>query len=209
MLHHSAPWEREKNKPRQPRLGAQYLSHGKCQASFVTPSPPVVALLSALTVDKDVAVRSSLMQSMCQWLQTLKPSMNKWRERAPNKSEPILLWDDILTWRSHMFQVIKATFSWSDAQVIACMHDDVTKPFARLVELWNLALVQQNQQQLKVSLRDKVRFSIAADGSVVLTVLKGVPFEDDAIKNHVGTLESFHRDGTVASNVATWPNVSS
>ncbi|KAI9895174.1 hypothetical protein PsorP6_018275 [Peronosclerospora sorghi] len=85
----------------------------------------------------------------------------------------------------------------------------VTKPFASLVELWNLALVQEHQQQLKVSLRDEVRFSIAADGSVVLTVLKGVSFEEDAMKNHVGTLESSHRYGTVASNVATLPTVSS
>ncbi|CAH0477213.1 unnamed protein product [Peronospora belbahrii] len=53
----------------------------------------------------------------------LKPSINTWRERLPNKWEPILLWDDILTWRSHMFQVVKTTFAWSDAQVLACMHD--------------------------------------------------------------------------------------
>ncbi|UIZ26478.1 hypothetical protein KXD40_001859 [Peronospora effusa] len=56
-------------------------------------------------------------------LPNLKPSINTWRERLPNKWEPILLWDDILTWRSHMFQVVKTTFSWSDAQVLACMHD--------------------------------------------------------------------------------------
>lgn len=54
----------------------------------------------------------------------LKPTINTWRERLPNKWEPILLWDDILTWRSHMFQVVKSTFSsWSDAQMLACMHD--------------------------------------------------------------------------------------
>lgn len=54
----------------------------------------------------------------------LKPSINTWRERLPNKWEPILLWDDILTWRSHMFQVVKSTFSsWSDAQMLASMHD--------------------------------------------------------------------------------------
>ncbi|KAG6974225.1 hypothetical protein JG687_00000453 [Phytophthora cactorum] len=56
-------------------------------------------------------------------LPNLKPSINTWRERLPNKWEPILLWDDILTWRSHMFQVVKTTFAWSDAQVLACMHD--------------------------------------------------------------------------------------
>lgn len=56
-------------------------------------------------------------------LPNLKPSINTWRERLPNKWEPILLWDDILTWRSHMFQVVKTTFVWSDAQVLACMHD--------------------------------------------------------------------------------------
>ncbi|TMW68827.1 hypothetical protein Poli38472_006295 [Pythium oligandrum] len=56
-------------------------------------------------------------------LPNLKPSINTWRERLPNKWEPILLWDDILTWRSHMFQVVKNTFSWSDAQMLACMHD--------------------------------------------------------------------------------------
>lgn len=56
-------------------------------------------------------------------LPNLKPSINTWRERLPNKWEPILLWDDILTWRSHMFHVVKTTFSWSDAQMLACMHD--------------------------------------------------------------------------------------
>ncbi|KAG7397367.1 hypothetical protein PHYBOEH_000823 [Phytophthora boehmeriae] len=56
-------------------------------------------------------------------LPNLKPSINTWRERLPNKWEPILLWDDILTWRSHMFQVVKTTFAWSDAQMLACMHD--------------------------------------------------------------------------------------
>jgi len=57
-------------------------------------------------------------------LPNLKPSINTWRERLPNKWEPILLWDDILTWRSHMFQVVKSTFSsWSDAQMLASMHD--------------------------------------------------------------------------------------
>ncbi|KAI9910422.1 hypothetical protein PsorP6_011058 [Peronosclerospora sorghi] len=43
-------------------------------ATFVTPSPPILALLSALTVDEDATVRSSLIQSMWQWLQPLKPS---------------------------------------------------------------------------------------------------------------------------------------
>lgn len=57
-------------------------------------------------------------------LPNLKPSINTWRERLPNKWEPILLWDDILTWRSHMFQVVKSTFSWSDAQMLASMHDN-------------------------------------------------------------------------------------
>ncbi|ETW06733.1 hypothetical protein H310_02900 [Aphanomyces invadans] len=56
-------------------------------------------------------------------LPNLKPSINTWRERLPNKYEPILMWDDILTWRSHMFAVVKGTFSWSDAQLLACMHD--------------------------------------------------------------------------------------
>ncbi|KAI9915872.1 hypothetical protein PsorP6_008612 [Peronosclerospora sorghi] len=109
------------------------------------------------------------------------------------------------TMKARMFlEFLDARFS----SLVFFPFEDVTKPFAILVELWNLALVQEHQQQQKVPLRDEVRFSIAADGSVVLTVLKGVPFEDDAMKNHVGTLESFHRDGTVASNVATWPTVS-
>ncbi|OQR95529.1 phosphatidylinositol kinase (PIK-L3) [Thraustotheca clavata] len=56
-------------------------------------------------------------------LPNLKSSINTWRERLPNKHDPILLWDDILTWRSHMFNVVKSTFSWSDAQHLACMHD--------------------------------------------------------------------------------------
>ncbi|OQR96405.1 phosphatidylinositol kinase (PIK-L3) [Achlya hypogyna] len=56
-------------------------------------------------------------------LPNLKPSINTWRERLPNKHEPVLLWDDILTWRAHMFSVIKSTFSWSDPQLLASLHD--------------------------------------------------------------------------------------
>nr|CCA20235.1 phosphatidylinositol kinase (PIKL3) putative [Albugo laibachii Nc14] len=61
--------------------------------------------------------------SQAHTLPNLKPAINIWRERLPNKYEDILLWDDILTWRTHMFQVVKSTFSWSDPQVLACMHD--------------------------------------------------------------------------------------
>lgn len=75
-------------------------------------------------VKESVQIMTDIKQaSQTHTLPNLKPSINTWRERLPNKWEPILLWDDILTWRSHMFQVVKSTFSWSDAQMLACMHD--------------------------------------------------------------------------------------
>ncbi len=45
----------------------------------------------------------------------LKPSISTWRERLPNKYELILMRDDVVTWCSHMFAVMKGAFSWSDA----------------------------------------------------------------------------------------------
>ena len=57
-------------------------------------------------------------------LPDFKNTLSTWRERLPNKWDSIVLWDDILTWRSHMFQMVTQTFNWADAQHLACMHDN-------------------------------------------------------------------------------------
>lgn len=56
-------------------------------------------------------------------LPDLKNLLNAWRGRLPNHCEPIILWDEILSWRNHMFEAITNKFSWSDPGTLATLHD--------------------------------------------------------------------------------------
>ena len=33
------------------------------------------------------------------------------------------MWDEIFTWRSHMFNAITSNFSWSEPSTLAALHD--------------------------------------------------------------------------------------
>ena len=52
-----------------------------------------------------------------------KSILSSWRERLPNVWESLLRWDDILTWRSHVFHIITSTFTYTEPQQLACLHD--------------------------------------------------------------------------------------
>ena len=46
-----------------------------------------------------------------------------WRHRLPNDYEDLTVWDDVFTWRSHMFNAITSNFKWSDPGTLATLHD--------------------------------------------------------------------------------------
>ncbi|KAG2788818.1 hypothetical protein PC129_g731 [Phytophthora cactorum] len=60
--------------------------------------------------------------------------------------------------------------------------EDVKQPLDSLVELWDTAHPQQ--QQFELCPKDEARFSIAADGKLVLRVKKRGSFTDDKKPNH-------------------------
>ena len=45
-----------------------------------------------------------------QMVQDLKGTLSTWRERLPNKWDPINVWTDLLTWRQHVFTAINTVF---------------------------------------------------------------------------------------------------
>lgn len=57
-------------------------------------------------------------------LPDLKNLLNAWRYRLPNDWEPISTWDEIITWRSHMFSAVVTSFqSLCDPNTLAALHD--------------------------------------------------------------------------------------
>ena len=56
-------------------------------------------------------------------LPDLKNLLNAWRHRLPNDDEDLIVWDEIFTWRAHMFNAITSNFHWSDPSTLATLHD--------------------------------------------------------------------------------------
>lgn len=56
-------------------------------------------------------------------LPDLKNLLNAWRHRLPNDYEELTMWDEVFTWRSHMFNAITSNFHWSDPSTLATLHD--------------------------------------------------------------------------------------
>ncbi|KAI9920732.1 hypothetical protein PsorP6_000215 [Peronosclerospora sorghi] len=73
MLHHSAPWEREKDEATSAPSRRAISFTCKVSRKLCNSISPCLGALESLSVDEDVTVRSILMQIMCQWLQPLKP----------------------------------------------------------------------------------------------------------------------------------------
>ena len=49
--------------------------------------------------------------------------VSAWRHRLPNDYEELALWDEVFTWRSHMFSAITSNFAWSEPSTLATLHD--------------------------------------------------------------------------------------
>jgi hypothetical protein len=56
-------------------------------------------------------------------LPDLKNLLNAWRYRLPNDCESMAHWDEIFSWRAHMFNAITSNFSSVDPNTLASLHD--------------------------------------------------------------------------------------
>lgn len=56
-------------------------------------------------------------------LPDLKNLLNAWRYRLPNDWDPLSRWDDVFTWRGHMFTAITSNFRWAEPNELATLHD--------------------------------------------------------------------------------------
>jgi hypothetical protein len=56
---------------------------------------------------------------------SLSPNIDysAWRHRLPNDEEELTVWDEIFTWRAHMFNAITSNFHWSEPSTLATLHD--------------------------------------------------------------------------------------
>jgi transformation/transcription domain-associated protein len=50
-------------------------------------------------------------------------TFSAWRHRLPNDEEDLTVWDEIFTWRAHMFHAILSNFHWSEPSTLATLHD--------------------------------------------------------------------------------------
>jgi transformation/transcription domain-associated protein len=75
----------------------------------------------------------------------LKNILATWRERTPNKWDPLNVFDDLFTWRGHVFAAVTSNFAWSDASSLAALHD---KPWTVI----KMATVARQQNVKDVSL---------------------------------------------------------
>jgi len=56
-------------------------------------------------------------------LPDLKNLLNAWRHRLPNDWEPMSTWEEIFSWRAHMFSAITSNFHWCEPDTLATLHD--------------------------------------------------------------------------------------
>lgn len=80
-----------------------------------------------------------------QTLPDLKNILSAWRERVPNDYDTIVVWDDLFTWRSHVFSAILSNFQWSDNRFLAALHD---RPWTSI----QIARVARKQAKRNVAL---------------------------------------------------------
>lgn len=59
----------------------------------------------------------------------LKTLLSSWRHRIPNSFEPVSVWEDLFSWRFHVFDAITSKFDWAEASSLATLHD---RPFAAI-----------------------------------------------------------------------------
>lgn len=49
--------------------------------------------------------------------------LSSWRNRLPCPNDPLIFWEDILQWRSHIFSSVAGKFHWVEQNTLAAMHD--------------------------------------------------------------------------------------
>ena len=83
-----------------------------------------------------------------------------WRNRLPNDHDPVSVWSDLLTWRSHIFSAITHNFQWSEPNDLALLHD---KPWtairmARAARKHNMKDVSCNLNDFKLLILLQINF---------------------------------------------------
>ena len=56
-------------------------------------------------------------------LPELKNLLNAWRHRLPNDFESLSSWDELFSWRSHMYSAITSNFHYAEPNMLATLHD--------------------------------------------------------------------------------------
>jgi FAT domain len=62
-------------------------------------------------------------------LPDLKNLLSAWRHRLPNDCESLTVWDEVFSWRAHMFSAITKNFHFADPNMLASLHD---RPWAAI-----------------------------------------------------------------------------
>lgn len=62
-------------------------------------------------------------------LPDLKNLLSAWRHRLPNDCESLTTWDEVFSWRAHMFSAITKNFNFADPNMLASLHD---RPWAAI-----------------------------------------------------------------------------
>ena len=56
-------------------------------------------------------------------LPDVKNVLSAWRYRNPNLFEPVSVWEDLYSWRLHVFDTIASIFSWNEPATVSTLHD--------------------------------------------------------------------------------------
>jgi hypothetical protein len=90
------------------------------------------------------------------WTHTFQSA---WRHRLPNDYDELVIWDEIFTWRSHMFSAITSNFSWSEPSTLATLHD---RPWTTI----RMAMAARKQGMKQVCHIIQFQASMRSDGDL-------------------------------------------
>jgi transformation/transcription domain-associated protein len=90
-------------------------------------------------------------------------SHSAWRHRLPNDYEDLTMWDEVFTWRSHMFNAITSNFHWSEPSTLATLHD---RPWTAI----RMSMTARKQGMRQV--RNVIVFILPCDNMVALLTFK-------------------------------------
>lgn len=76
-----------------------------------------------------------------------KTILSSWRSRNPNIFEPVSVWQDLYSWRLHVFDTIDSMYSWNEHTTVANLHD---RSFASI--LFGRVARKQGKKHISISL---------------------------------------------------------